>query len=222
MVCLGGGAGAELVGLTAGWGVMQQREASQSSRLRLDLVDSASWGSVLHAVGQNLHCFVPDGCSVEYAFHHVDVLAPSAAEVLRPLLADADLVTLFFTLNELYATGLGVTTQFLLELGEVMKAGARLCVVDSAGSYAGVVFDQENGEQTDQSGKEQGLGKRYPMAWMLDHTLLELDGQDGQDTRWRKLLADESRWFRRDKTLEYPFQLEDMRYQVRTYERFGK
>ena len=222
MVCLGGGAGAELIGLITGWGIMQQREASHSSRLRLDLVDSASWTSVLHALGQNLHSLVPDGCSVEYAFHHIDVLAPLAAEVLRPLLADADLVTLFFTLNELYATGLGVTTQFLLELGEGMKAGARLCVVDSAGSYAGVVFDQETGGQRDQTDKEQGLGKRYPMTWMLDHTLLELDGQDEQGTQWRRLLADESRWFRRDKTLEYPLQLEDMRYQVRIFERLGK
>jgi 25S rRNA (uracil2843-N3)-methyltransferase len=47
---------------------------------------------------------------------------------------------------------------------------------------------------------------------------LEIEG-NGKQPRWKKILNDEARWFRKDKSLKYPVPLEDMRFQVHVFER---
>jgi 25S rRNA (uracil2843-N3)-methyltransferase len=46
------------------------------------------------------------------------------------------LLTLLFTLNELYTSSIGKTTAFLLNLTATVKSGSLLLVVDSPGSYS--------------------------------------------------------------------------------------
>jgi len=71
------------------------------------------------------------------------------------------LITLLFTLNELYTTsGIGKTTKFLRSLTLVTPRGTLLLVVDSPGSYSEASVGKE------------GAKKKYPMQWLLDHTLL--------------------------------------------------
>lgn len=163
---------------------------------------------------------------------------------LRSLFSSAHLVTIMFTLNELYTTSSPSTTTFLLRLTDILAPGAMLLVLDSPGSYSTVGVGAD--------GKE----KKYPMAWLLDHTLLvSASGARGAGTRntqegrsetkakesemdegkgvrqrgekassvkrrkWEKVEECGSRWCRLAKGLRYPIELEDMRYQLHLYRR---
>ncbi|KAL9001813.1 MAG: hypothetical protein Q9188_005227, partial [Gyalolechia gomerana] len=88
------------------------------------------------------------------------------------------------------------------------------------GSYSTVGV---NGTGTDGEGKGNGNGKggkKYPMQWLLDHTLLEaVNGVGNKDGKWEKVHGEESRWFRLGEELRYPISLEDLRMQVHVYRR---
>lgn len=55
-------------------------------------------------------------------------------------------------------------------------------------------------------------GKTFPMGMLLDHTLLAGD-------LWEKLAGEEAKWYRLPEGLRYPIELENMRYFVRVYRR---
>jgi len=120
----------------------------------------------------------------------------------------------------LYTVSMPATQKFLFELTAATNKGTLLLVVDSPGSYSTVTL---NGQE-----------KKYPMHWLMDHTLLnvversaELNNfTDVQSTeapqaspRWKKLISEESRWFRLPDGLKYPLELENMRYQMHLYRR---
>jgi 25S rRNA (uracil2843-N3)-methyltransferase len=123
------------------------------------------------------------------------------------------LLTLLFTLNELYTTSIGKTTAFLLKLTMAVKPGSLLLVVDSPGSYSETKLGSE--------------AKKYPMSWLMDHTLLEPeDSQEGpkggkneSPASWVKIVSEEAKWFRIPEELRYPIPLENMRYQMHLYRR---
>lgn len=117
------------------------------------------------------------------------------------------LVTLLFTLNELFtAGGIGKTTAFLLTLTSVLSKGSLLLVIDSPGSYSETTVGKE--------------AKRYPMQWLLDKILLEAKDEH-DNAEWDKVESADSLWFRLGQDLEYPIPLEDMRYQMHLYRRGG-
>lgn len=129
------------------------------------------------------------------------------------------LITLFFTLNELFtAGGLAPTTRFLLALTAAAPVGSLLLVVDSPGSYSEVVMGG-GGTQEDMQQKKK---REYPMGWLLDRVLVGVEDREGEkdgdrEKRWRKVEERESVWFRLGTGLEYPIGLEDMRYQMHLY-----
>ena len=172
-----------------------------------------------------------------------DVLTLPPAQ-LRSLFSPAHLVTIMFTLNELYTASSTLTTTFLLSLTDVLTPGAMLLVLDSPGSYSTVGVGAD------------GRERKYPMAWLLDHTLLvsaggaqgtgrkgaeegsdktlasESEMDEGEEVRqrgekassvkrqqWEKIEECDSRWCRLAKGLRYPIELEDMRYQLHLYRR---
>ena len=239
ITCLGGGSGAELVALAAGLSHL----AGSTSRppFHLQILDIADWSSVLGtlftAMLASPQASSPTGSPASdpasgvpslsgFAFTKADVLSMSLSS-LRETVSSSALVTLMFTLNELYSTSLAKTTSFLLNLTMSVEPGGLFLVVDSPGSYSGVSVGnadsrRERGEEDEQ--------KRYPMQWLLDHTLLEVaslgrgekreDGRKVEERRqWVKVREEESRWFRRGKGLKYPIDLEDMRYQYHLYQR---
>jgi 25S rRNA (uracil2843-N3)-methyltransferase len=221
-VCLGGGAGAELVALS-GWTSLVLQN---SSRFKVDarFLDIAAWGTTV----TELHRRITTAPEVS------KFASAAAKEANRPLLpedtitahfdqqdalhwpqdslqeavADVDLVTLMFTLNELYSISISQTQNLLLKLTKAMKPGALLLVVDSPGSYSTVSIN--------------GAEKKYPMQWLLDLTLLGPPGKTPEnDRKWEKIEEDESRWFRLPQGLKYPIELENMRYQIHLYRRVG-
>ncbi|KAJ4306280.1 hypothetical protein N0V88_001079 [Collariella sp. IMI 366227] len=130
-------------------------------------------------------------------------------ETLPPLLGtNALLVTIFFTLNELFTTsGIGKTTAFLLNLAATIPFNSLLLVVDSPGSYSETSVGKE--------------AKRYPMIWLLDRVLLSTQNEPVNGRRWKKVESQDSVWFRlaggEGGQLQYPIQLENMRYQMHLY-----
>lgn len=215
IVCIGGGAGAEALALAA---VMKHR---QLPCLRMEAVDIADWSHCLQLLQNSLttppSLFKYASKSVRAAnrsllepeqlmvsFRCEDVLEQTQ-ERLKELMAGTKLITLMFTLNEIFMTSISRTTAFLLALTDVAEPGACLLVVDSPGSYSEVKLGKD------------AEAKKYPMKWLLDHTLLESAGEG----KWEKEVGEDSKWFRLDSRLKYPFGLEDMRYQIHVYERSG-
>lgn len=138
------------------------------------------------------------------------------------------LVTLMFTLNELFSTSMSKTVGFLLRLTDLLPSGTILFVVDSPGSYSTVSFGAAKSTAcTDENASsdakiEQTQERKYPMKFLLEHTLLSVAAG-----KWECLLTDESRWFRRDQAaLRYDLGdgigLEDMRYQIHVYQKLGQ
>jgi len=226
---LGAGAGAELVALAAVQRMSYTKATSGDEPLRLDLatVDIANWTSVID--GLTKHTTTPPplpqytSAAVQAAnvplasaddlagsFKQCDILNIESA-TLATMLENVEIVTLMFTLNELYSTSLSLTQKFLLNLTSTLSPGALLLVVDSPGSYSTITLN--------------GAEKEYPMKWLLDHTLLgQVTGKDTEkkkekEPEWEKIYEDESRWFRLNPALQYPIDLENMRMQVHLYRR---
>lgn len=218
VLCLGAGAGAEVVALAAIANVIPL------SKLSITVVDIAEWSPVLSkltttitkppaisqhasATKRDANRALRDSTSYHVDFRHQDILGCSLDE-LKLLVADASLVTIMFTLNELFSQSMAKTTAFLLALTDVMKPESWLLVVDSPGSYSEITLGQAH------------QARQYPMKWLLDHTLQQMAGNEPNGARkWEKYVADESTWFRVDKELTYPLKLENMRYQVHLYQR---
>lgn len=121
------------------------------------------------------------------------------------------LVTLLFTLNELYTASISKTTKFLLNLTSAVQSGTLLLIVDSPGSYSETTFGPAGDTET---------AKKYPMKWLLEHALLGTDtprGEENSVALWEKVVSDDSRWFRIHDTLRYPIAIENMRYQLHLY-----
>ncbi|KAI4273960.1 MAG: hypothetical protein L6R38_006223, partial [Xanthoria sp. 2 TBL-2021] len=181
-------------------------------------------------------------------FKQRDILDMSNQD-LRDLCQDTKIVTLMFTLNELYSISIAKTTKMLLNLAGCLEQGCLLVVVDSPGSYSTLALNHNSkgGSGNVSQRQEEGLGpgggtekegekekgvKKYPMKWLLDHTLLEAanagggdeGGSDGEGEgeggkRWEKVHSEDSRWCRLREELRYPIALEDMRMQVHVYRR---
>jgi 25S rRNA (uracil2843-N3)-methyltransferase len=220
VVCIGGGAGAEIVALAAATATANSAlghgTSIAGSRMEVTAVDSADWSDALKQLQNALTTPPPLSTYASEAVRNANlplIESPSLAVnfVLQDVLEcdesrlqgsvkEVDLCTVMFTLNELFSTSISKTTSLLLRLGEMMKVGAQLLVVDSPGSYSEVKL----GDKT----------KQYPMRWLLDHTLMEV-----AKGKWEKRLEDESRWFRIDGQLKYPMDLENMRYQIHLYRR---
>ena len=223
VACLGGGAGAEIVAL-AGLMKMLESAGSSDTTMRISAIDIADWErvvAVLHtgtvtapplskyasATLQAANEALTDEARFSVAFHQHDVLNLEVPN-LEKIVQGANLVTLMFTLNELYTASLSLTQKFLLNLTTCLAPGARLLVVDSPGSYSSVSLN--------------GAEKKYPMQWLLDHTLLST-GAKGvvEEAKWEKVKEEESSWFRLGEGLRYPIELENMRYQLHLYRRLG-
>ncbi|KAI7239379.1 hypothetical protein KC330_g1998 [Hortaea werneckii] len=222
IVCLGGGAGAELVAL-AGWLSQSPSEAEQQQKLGIKLLDIASWEIVVGCLQRRIvippelskyasaaakeanKAMLSEEC-IKVESQQQDLLEWPEAK-LKTTVGGADLVTLMFTLNELYSANMAATQHLLERLTDSMQLGSHLLVVDSPGSYSTVSIN--------------GAEKKYPMQWLLDYTLLGSGQKKGKDdgAKWAKVESDESRWFRLSPDLRYPIDLENMRFQMHLYRR---
>ncbi|KAF2113051.1 hypothetical protein BDV96DRAFT_150281 [Lophiotrema nucula] len=225
IACIGGGAGAEVVALAGFLNYTSQRGPGDASgddgRMHVDVIDVADWARVIEKLERNVTTApelskyasaaaraasapLVDTSTFSVKAHQLDVIHQDFSAKLKSLLEGVGFVTVMFTLNELYSTSVPLTQKFLLNLTASLKEGALLLVADSPGSYSTVT---PNGAQ-----------KKYPIQWLLDHTLLR-EGDKGESAAWTKVVEDESRWFRIPSGLKYPIELENMRFQLHLYRR---
>lgn len=194
------------------------------TNIELLLVDIASWENVVNKLHHGLTTPPPISKYASAAakeansslirpedfttkFLEYDVLTMSPIQLGELFGKKPVFVTLFFTLNELYTASISKTTAFLLHITSVLPSGSLLLVVDSPGSYSETKVGTEE--------------KKYPMKFLLDHTLIETQKSRGKESvpDWVKIHSEDSQWFRLPETLRYPIQLENMRYQVHLYRR---
>ena len=236
VVCIGGGAGGEVVALAAAY-----RQLDMKSLLQIIAVDSADWSDPIAKLSLALttaptlstHAseaakarienqpLLDDPLKVTVSFIHQDVLTWDL-EAIKQTLKGSALCTIMFTLNELFSSSLPKATSFLLNVTTAMPEGSQLLVVDSPGSYSEIQLRRSSQVQSSETEQEAAPTKKYPMKWLLDHTLLEV-ARSGNDAAWEKVESEDSLWFRidqkeRDK-LRYPVELEHMRYQLHCYRR---
>ncbi|KAA8565008.1 hypothetical protein MFRU_008g01440 [Monilinia fructicola] len=198
--------------------------SDSKQEIELLLVDTASWANVVSklqtslttpppiskyasaaAKEANSALIRPEDFTAKFLKH--DVLAMNRADLGDLFGQKPVLVTLFFTLNELYTASISKTTAFLLEITSLLPSGSLLLVVDSPGSYSETKVGTEE--------------KKYPMKFLLDHTLIETQKSRGKESvpDWVKVHSEDSQWFRLSENLRFPIQLENMRYQVHLYRR---
>lgn len=239
IVCIGGGAGSELVALA---GYLHRtmnlaataHDRSAATHFNVTVVDIADWSAAVDKIYQTVTTNPPlsqyasasakaantplvDALNYEVRLVKQDILN-SEPKQMEALLKDVNLVTLMFTLNELYSTSIGAATNMLLSITSILAPDSSLLVVDSPGSYSTVSI----GKAAD--GASPKAQKSYPMQWLLDHTLLEaasLNKPKGnvEGKQWEKVNSHDSKWFRLPSGLTYPIDLEDMRYQLHLYRR---
>lgn len=242
IACLGGGAGAEIVAFAGFLKLFQQQQSRQTEaaeesndegavekdvnhqgKLDIRAIDIASWGPVVRALhtasttapplskyasaaakAVNAPLVPPE--TFQVSFHQHDLLNISTPD-LSGILQGVELVTIMFTLNELYTTSVAQTQKLLLDITTCVKPGTLLLVVDSPGSYSTISLN--------------GAEKKYPMHWLLDHTLRkDTSKEKSQDgAPWEKIVSEESRWFRLPEGSKYPIDLENMRYQLHLFRR---
>ena len=249
IICIGAGAGAEIVALAGYLSLLSNRPGFDSQevinqdkgrdrsilpqRVEITAIDIADWRSVVDRLQSNITAAPPlsQYASAEAKAANIALLGTNAIvlnfvkqdvlgmaiDQMPPIFADALLVTLMFTLNELYTNSISATTNLLLALTMLLPTGALLLVVDSPGSYSTVSV----GKTSDANGRST---KSYPMQWLLDHTLLESAAigsskNASAEHQWENLESRDSEWFRLPGELRYPIELEDMRYQMHLYRR---
>ncbi|KAI0849225.1 hypothetical protein F5Y00DRAFT_68909 [Daldinia vernicosa] len=216
MLAIGGGA-AEIVAFAE-----YLRSAGAAVSGDLTLLDTGSWGQVVQKLQAGLTTPPPVSKYASAAAKATSAALIEPTGRLRSTFVQQDvlqldgpglssllgqtplLVTLLFTLNELYTSGgIKMTTAFLRNLSAAIPAGSLLLVVDSPGSYSEAAVGKE--------------AKKYPMQWLLDHTLLQADKLPAEGCRWEKIQSHDSVWFRLSEKLRYPIDLQDMRYQMHLY-----
>lgn len=269
VLCIGGGAGAEIVALAGVWRALLDEYSDASSKnatqtdetknsvdaglanlslvakdaplpkLSITAVDVAGWSSVVDSLSKTIHAstvpgqkacpspLLKDSSPADISFRHLDVLSlsePDLASLLSPQDAPkTNLVSLMFTLNELFSTSMPKTTQLLLRITDETDPGTILLIVDSPGSYSTLSL---GGGGSGSSSNESAKQRQYPMKFLLEHTLLTV-----AQGKWEKMLSQDSRWFRREASkLTYSVnleggdglvKLEDMRYQIHVYRRLS-
>ncbi|KAL1878265.1 hypothetical protein Daus18300_002183 [Diaporthe australafricana] len=174
-------------------------------KLRTGLSTAAPLSKYASAAAQAVNTPLVESTRLEdVTFKQQDVLCLSVDDLAAMMGAEEErrrpfLITLLFTLNELFtAGGIGKTTAFLLQLTKNVRPGSLLLGIDSPGSYSEITVGKES--------------KRYPTKWLLDKILLDTAGDS-----WEKIQSQDSVWFRLSQELKYPIPLEDMRYQIHLY-----
>ncbi|CEJ92577.1 hypothetical protein VHEMI08221 [[Torrubiella] hemipterigena] len=213
MVSLGG-CGAEQVAFASY--VARSKKASKGE---LVLVDSAPWSSASQKIHEAITAPLPLSkyASAAKKAANTALLSPSDfqttfkqanvldltrqqwADILGP---NPVVVTIMFTLNELYtAGGIGKTTKFIINLGGALPKNSVLVMVDSPGDYSETTVGKES--------------RKYPISWLLQHSLEQMETQE--KIVLHSITGSGSVWFRLNETLDYRIPLENMRYQMQAF-----
>lgn len=193
VMSIGGGAGAEV----CAFGAMAYGLGSKTGMVKpttMISVDIADWGLCLENLVSEMskEWKAPNHETDMFALKFIckDALKLESDDVD---FSQLDIITSFFTINELFAEDKAGTVRFLRKLNECKK-GTIFIFLDSAGSYS----DLKVGNS------------KFPVYFLIDHTLTK-------DKSWEIVEHDDGKWFRLPDGLSYPWKLENMRFLFRIY-----
>lgn len=209
VLCIGGGAGGELVALASIFTPSRDFSAKYSTskdkktpaNLNVSLVDIADWSIVLNRLEKAL----TENWLHDEAIHFNidssvnDVLSLTPKELN---LGNLDMITLLFTTNELFLENKAGSIRFLQQLNAYCKPGAYLLILESAGSYSHIEIGS----------------KKFPIQFLIDTVLLGKRGEQSSGA-WELIGEEDSIWYRCDDKFDYALKLENMRFFYRLYKK---
>lgn len=204
-IMLGGGAGSEVLGLAAFLGELEGDEWAAGRKVEIVAVDNADWTSVLARQETALLEGYPSlatSSRLSISFHNADVLTDSTLPY-----SSASLITLLFTISELFLQSRAQTLALLSSITTSAKRGTLLLIVESA-SLAMIPIGKE--------------GNAYPLGMLLDNALAQDKGREPeQRAKWEVIEEEEKKWYRMPTGAAdcYPLQLENSRVVLRLYRR---
>jgi 25S rRNA (uracil2843-N3)-methyltransferase len=115
------------------------------------------------------------------------------------------LITLLFTLTELFSQSRPATLRFLHLITAHVPPGTLLLVADSASDISEFAIGS--------------AGRKWPVWMILDMALTTR--QEGKGAEWEKVRGEDSRWYRLPEGVGagWPVKLENTRYWYRLYRR---
>ncbi|KAG2228018.1 hypothetical protein INT45_012042 [Circinella minor] len=185
---IGSGSGSELVSIAAA----MTRSPVEQQRINLVMQDIGEWAQVLEtfeSTARNSWKLTKDQLTCEY--FQGDILDPMKREERAQKIADANLITFMFVMNELFVNK-AAAMELIQALVGNMKKGAHLLVVESAGSFSHLK-----------------VGNKTYMVHMLLDAVKDL----------QPIISDDSRWYRYPETVRYPIDVQNMRYFIRLYKK---
>ena len=211
VLCIGGGAGAELVAIASIFTLSRPfmskyakktevDDENAAAKLNLQLVDIAQWDNVTDRILKQIEThwlYNNEFDSFNVMSKHNDVLAMDPEQLQ---LSKLDLITLLFTTNELFKEQKALSIRFFQKLNQICHKGSLLLIVESAGSYSHITVGT----------------KKFPLQFLIDTILC---GQRGQESKgdWEIIDQNDSMWYRCGNRLDYPIKLENMRVFYRLY-----
>jgi 25S rRNA (uracil2843-N3)-methyltransferase len=191
VMCVGGGAGSELLALAS-----VAKDLELETAINVTAVDSADWTVIVDEMRSSIkEDWELDEETFKLSFAHDDILESFAKHDF----ASINLITSLFTTNELFSASRPKTLAFLSHLSDTCQSGTLLMIAESAGSYSEISVGD----------------KKYPLDLVLDQHLA------GKGKAWRVVDKEQSRWYRisEETKAHYRLQMENTHMLVRVYEK---
>lgn len=209
VLCIGGGAGGELVALASIFAPSRDYNSKFSadkkdmkcSRMNVQVVDIADWSDIVERIDDSIksNWLRSQSDNFDISFKHADILSLTAEQLN---LSSLNLITLLFTTNELFMENKAKSIRFLQKLNAQCSSGTYLLIVESAGSFSHI---------------EVG-SKKFPIQFLIDTILQGKRGEEA-DGNWTLVGMDDSIWYRCDEKFDYRLKLENMRFFYRLYKK---
>ncbi|KAJ2897279.1 hypothetical protein IWW38_001773 [Coemansia aciculifera] len=189
--CLGAGSGSELVGISAASKCAPgaANAGSTARPITIHSQDYTDWSSILTTLEDTIRYKWGIGAQqIKYQFSMDNLLQMSPD--IEHNIASAQLVTAMFIFNELFSDKTNAMN-FVKAIVKCVAPGAYFLLVDSAGSFSSIQ-----------------IGTKSYMSYMFFDSLAK---------HFTPVISEDSKWFRHAPNLDYPLNVENMRYFIRLY-----
>ncbi|GAB7348939.1 hypothetical protein MBLNU459_g7625t1 [Dothideomycetes sp. NU459] len=148
---------------------------------------------------------------------HTDVFDLSIEDLRIMIGSHAVLLTLFFTLNDLYVTSIPRTTAFLRKVTMAAPQGSLLLVVDNRGACVEVEVPSVTKKQP------HGGQQSYDLQWLMDRVLLDTGNRGDEEqmevkSMWEKIVDERNKHHKLNEKLRYA-SLENIKFQFHMFRR---
>lgn len=214
ILCIGGGAGGELVAFASlfaptrdfstKYSVSTESKSNEDlqNTLNVHIIDISDWSNVVKRLTDTIQSrwlYADVSKYFNVNFCQEDILKGNPSDLQ---LSNLNLITLLFTTNELFSENRTESIKLLQRFNQHCKKGCYLLITESAGSYSHITIGSKN----------------FPIQFLVDTVLVGKRGQEASGS-WLLISQSESTWYRGDPQLDYPMKLENMRVFYRLYKK---